>query len=124
MEPDFLQYINRIQLIEKWMNPQKQEISNMLHLLEKKKYDELDKALVEFPMPEDILKELVESLKGKPVYKTLKKISEGKSKDQYTNMKGLFSLGCHAAIKMEDGQLRYGMILPLIHHRIGELIMS
>jgi len=73
------------------------------------------------PTKEMLLRALVEKLKGKPVYKTFKRISEGKVDDPIQAMKGLFSLGTHVLIECEK-KLEYRMLLPMLHERIGELM--
>ncbi len=71
---------------------------------------------------ETLLATLVESLKGKSVYKTLKALSEGKVEDDAVALKGLFSLGTHVAIEVEHGRKEYRTLLPSIVEKIEQLI--
>jgi len=84
--------------------------------------DEACKMLCKLPTEEDLLRDLIEKLKGKSVYKTLKKMNEGKIKNTSDILKGLFSLGTHIIIESEKGKREYKMLLPLIHEKIGELV--
>ena len=67
------------------------------------------------------LKSLVEKLQGKPVHKTLKRLSESNATN-LESLKGLFSLGTHTIIEMEKGGKEYAIILPLIHEKIGQFL--
>jgi hypothetical protein len=84
--------------------------------------DEACKTLCKLPSEAELLKDLIEKLKGKSVYKTLKKMDEGKSKSDIESLKGLFSLGTHIVIECEKGKGEYRSLLPLIHERISELV--
>jgi len=82
----------------------------------------LESLLITLPTKENMLKELVEKLKGKPVYSTLKKIMEGKANNSHTTLKGLFSLGTHVAIECEQGNDQYRILLPFIFEKIGNIL--
>lgn len=86
--------------------------------------DKVKSILSSFPSKEFLLNELTEKLKGKSVYKTLKKIAEGKENSRTLTMKGLFSLGTHVIIESEKGKLEYEMLLPMIYNRLGELLFA
>lgn len=88
---------------------------------------EEDKAktlLNKLPSRAKLISKLVEKLKDKPVYKTLKKISEDKVEDNLEMIKGLHSLGTHVCIEMKKGSKEYGILLPLIHEKIGEALLQ
>lgn len=84
--------------------------------------DEAVKVLCELPSEAELLKDLIERLKGKSVYKTLKRMDEGKIKNNAEALKGLFSLGTHIVIECEKGKGEFRSLLPVIHDRIGEMI--
>jgi hypothetical protein len=69
-----------------------------------------------------LLATLVESLKGKSVYKTLKALSEGKVEDSAVALKGLFSLGTHVAIEVEHGRKEYRTLLPFVVEKINHIL--
>jgi hypothetical protein len=76
--------------------------------------------LDKLPTEQEMLSELIEKLKGKSVYRTLKKIDEGKETDENAILKGLFSLGTHVLIECQQGKEEFRMLLPFIYKRIGE----
>lgn len=78
--------------------------------------------LCQLPSDAELLKSLIDRLKGKSVYKTLKRMNEGKIKNNAEALKGLFSLGAHIVIECEQGHGEYRALLPVIHERIGELV--
>ena len=69
-----------------------------------------------------LLKELLKKLEGKSVYKTLKKIEEGKVEKTSEFLKGLFSLGTHIAIEVEQGNKEYAMLYPVVYEKIGQVL--
>jgi len=79
------------------------------------------KELEKLPTRSDLLKELIEKLRGKSVYKTLTKIQEEKIDNDLTTLKGLFSLGTHIVIECEHGNKAYGMLIPGILEKISEI---
>ena len=83
---------------------------------------ECEKELNKLPTKEELMEILVEQLKDKPVYKTLKKIAKGRIDNDYQELKGWFSLGTHIAIQLEHGQKEYGLLLGLIYEKIGNVI--
>ena len=76
-----------------------------------------------FPTRQMLLLELLEKLKGKPIYDTLKEIDSGKIPDgSISQLKGLFSLGTHISIEIEQGQRHYAILLPKLMESINHLI--
>jgi len=98
-----------------------QLISQCQSLLAQRNCKELEEKLDQFPSKEFLYSNLVEKLKGKSVFRTLKKITEKKSLDRSTCLKGLFSLGTHIIIESEKNS-EYGILLPDIYEKIGELL--
>jgi len=78
--------------------------------------------LNKLPSKEELLKTLVESLKGKSVYKTLKKISENKVESPAEMLKGLFSLGTHISIEVDKGHGEYKALYPVVYEKIGKIL--
>ena len=91
--------------------------------------------LAKLPTPDQLLTKLIEKLKGntydpvrrkvrdrKPVYDTLKRIAEGKVESNEEHLKGLFSLGTHTLIEIEQGAKEYRALLPYIYEKIGSLL--
>ena len=76
------------------------------------------------PSEETLLKELIESLRGKSAYRTLKKIEENKITEGPQFLKGLFSLGTHVAIEIDKGHLEYRMLLPVIYEKLGAALYN
>jgi hypothetical protein len=91
-------------------------------LFEQGKEQECLDEMKKLPNEAMLLDKLVEKLKGKPVYKTLKKISCGSIDSDYEEMKGWFSLGTHIAIELERGVYEYGLLLPMLYEKIGRLV--
>lgn len=69
------------------------------------------KTLERLPGREKLMQELMRTLKGKPVEKTLRKIADRKVTSRAGRLKGLFSFGTHVCIEMENGNPEYQMLL-------------
>lgn len=82
-------------------------------------YPSCEKALAKLPTKEQLLTTLIESLKGKSVYKTLSAINEGKEQQ---SLKALSSLCTHIAIEIEHGNQEYKALLPNVMEKINEEI--
>lgn len=80
--------------------------------------------LEQLPTKEILLKSLVEKLKGKSVYRTLKKIEEGKISTGPDFLKGLFSLGTHVSIEVAAGHKEYRILYPVIYEKLGEVLYN
>jgi len=84
-------------------------------------FDKAHEALKGLPSPEQLLRNLIEKLKGKSVYKTLKRVNEGKATSPAEMVKALSSLLTHAMIEYEDHP-EYRVLAPIIHEKIAELL--
>lgn len=84
--------------------------------------DACEEALSVLPTKEKLLDELMERLRGKRVYKFFQKVTEGKIKDKSLYLKGLFSLGTHVAIEVEQGKSEYRVLLPFVYEKIGDVL--
>ena len=69
-----------------------------------------------------LLTDLSEKLKGKPVYTTLKRILEGKVDNKYIALKGLSSLMTHIAIEAEKGNMEYVPLLREINAQYNVIL--
>lgn len=72
-----------------------------------------------------MLQSLVEKLKGKPVYKTLKKISAGKCKSKVEEAVGIASLTVHCLIEMKGKSKQakeYRKLVANLYEKLGVLI--
>ena len=84
-------------------------------------YDLAETILDKIPSREELYCALLEKLKTKSVYRSIKKIQEGKEVDKNTCLKGLLSLATHVVIEAKD-KPEYYMLLPDIYEKIGNLI--
>ena len=116
--------LTRLSFIEQYFLTDSRQTEKLFLLYERGKYQELTRLLDTFPTIESLMNNLLDKLKEKSVYRTLKKICEGKELDKAVALKGLFSLGTHAAIEIEQGRKEYRALLPLIYERIGQLIWN
>lgn len=80
--------------------------------------------LDKLPTREQLLGSLVEKLKGKSVYKTIKKIREGCPEKSYTTLKGLSSLLTHILIEVEQGRDEFKILIPLVLEKINETVYN
>lgn len=85
-------------------------------------YAKVEELLNSLPTDNKLLEVLLRKLKGKPVHKTLKKLASGKVNNNYEAMKGLFSLGAHLSIELEQGNLEYKSLVKEVHSRIGKIV--
>lgn len=80
--------------------------------------------LAQIPSCECLLEQLLEKLKGKSVYTTLRLMESGKCVNPYTALKGLLSLATHTCIELEKGNAPYALLLKRIHERIGSALLK
>jgi len=71
-----------------------------------------------------LLNELSEKLKGKPVYTTLHKILEGKIDNKFSALKGLSSLMTHIAIEAEMGNFEYIPLLRQVNEQYNGVLVT
>lgn len=89
-----------------------------------KDFDGARVILQTLPTENQLLERLVNGLKGKSVYRTLKAIESGKVTKGPAFLKGLFSLGTHTAIEVERGNKEYRLLYPVIYERLGEILFN
>ena len=115
---------NRLAAAEKYLGNTKywQRVKEASGLWKDGYWEKAKKVLDSLPDEDQLLKSLVEKLRNKSVYKTLKLIEGGKLKEGPRFLKGLFSLGTHVAIEVEKGHLEYKMLYPVIYEKLGEMM--
>ena len=100
-------------------------------LFERGQFDLCEKQLEKLPSSAELLGNLVEKLgpqkgrpKGKSVYKTLKKLQEGRVESSLVAAKGLSSLLTHVFIECEHGNDEYKVLVPNIVENLNEIIFN
>lgn len=123
-ELDYKTLLHRVSMIERYFldTEYDEKARRVVELFEQERHVEAEHLARELPSPIDLLGTLLEKLKEKSVYKTLKKISDNTVDSCETSMKGLFSLGTHICIEMEQGHPEYRMILEDVYNRIGAML--
>jgi len=101
-----------------------EKVRQAMNLYLEKRYVDLEQVLNTLPTREQLLEGLIEKLKEKPVYKTLRKISDNKTDNVWETLKGLFSLGTHICIELEKGNLEYRGILCDVYEKIGRILFE
>lgn len=100
----------------------RKKLSEIENLLFMGCYSDCEERLKEFKSEDELLFMLEEKLRGKPIYSTLKRIRKGEVQSKAQLLKGLFSLGTHAMIEVEQGNGAYVYIAKRIHERIGKIL--
>ncbi|MHA1883065.1 MAG: hypothetical protein ACTSUO_08475 [Candidatus Thorarchaeota archaeon] len=115
--------LEKLLLFERYYKGSKYEAGVMLasSYYEQGLYKLCEKELEKLPSQEQLLKKLIEKLKGKSVYKTLKRLWSGKIDDSVTTLKGLSSLLTHTLIEVEKRNTEYRILVPLIIEKVNEL---
>jgi hypothetical protein len=87
----------------------------------------IEKCLGQLPSSEDLFRDMLEKLShpkpfGKPIFKTMKKIIEGKEVSREEKLKAYFSFCTHICIELEKGNNEYRMLLDTVYEKIGGLL--
>ena len=85
-------------------------------------YARVEEIISRLPSGVKLLESLTRKLKGKSVHKTLVKLSKGKTSSTYECLKGLFSLGTHISIELEQRNMEYLVLTKDVHSRIGKIL--
>ena len=113
--------LKKLAWIEKYLLKTKYNNEAKALLLERN--ESKQKAMLEkLPNTEKLLAELVEKLKGKSVYSTIKKISANEGLDDFTTLKGLSSLFTHCVIECQKDNKEFRCLFPIILEKINELV--
>lgn len=78
--------------------------------------------LSQLPTEKELLAELCEMLKEKPVGKSLRKLLLGETSSLATQLKTWSSVLTHVAIEIEHGNTEFKMLLPRLYEKLGGLI--
>jgi len=84
------------------------------------KEQEAETLLKQLPTKDQLLANLLETLKGKSVADTLKKVLNGKCKNLYEGLKGMASLMTHLCIELEKGRMEYRDLLEEVYGTFGK----
>jgi len=93
-------------------------------LFEQGQFDKCSEELDKLPSSGDLLGWLIKKLQGKSIGRTLKKIQEGKSKDNLITAKALSSLLTHIFIEVEKGNSEYNILVPKIIEQLNEAVYA
>lgn len=117
---------NRMLEVEKYfIKPKYRKLAAEARVLfEMGKFDACAERLEKLPSNGDLLEKLVEKLKGKSVYKTLKQIQEGKVRSSLITAKGLSSLLTHIIIEVEQGNDEYRVLVPNVIEKLNEVVYN
>lgn len=85
------------------------------------RYDQCSKELSKLPDENALIGQLIERLRGKSVYKTLKRMIEDKDVDPMIRAKGLSSLLTHVIIEM-DKRPEYSLVARAVIERLNSVI--
>lgn len=87
-------------------------------------FTKAEELLSKLPNRGDLYQEMLDKLKGKSVWRTLREMVKGEVKKSSTSLKGLFSLGTHISIEIERGNTEYKMLLFPLYEKIGSIIFN
>jgi len=116
--------IKRLEECERWLKDTEFELEvwDAQELFSSGNIEATRLKLALLPTRETLLDGLINKLKGKSVYKTLVRIRDGSIENNFEYLKGLFSLGTHISIECSQGRKEYGLLLPLVFEKIGEVL--
>jgi len=116
--------LERIAQIERSFRGTKYDplVDQLLEFYQKNSFKGVEECLKQFPTEEKMLEQLVEKLRNKSVYVTLKRIMENKEMLDEQKLKGVSSLLTHIAIELEHGNKEYKMLLPMVYEKVGALV--
>lgn len=119
-----LKFLNRLLEAEKYFTKKKyMDIVELAReLFERGQFDLCEEQLDKLPTIAELLESLIERLKDKHLYKTLRKIQESKVGNDLLTAKGLSSLLTHTIIEVEQGNTEYKILLPNLLEKISEII--
>ncbi|MHA1288849.1 MAG: hypothetical protein ACTSPB_15770 [Candidatus Thorarchaeota archaeon] len=98
-------------------------VNSARKLYEQGNFEQCRKILDTLPTASELFDQLTEKLKGKSVYRTLKKLQEGKGGPEVTP-KALSSLLTHIFIECEKGNSEYGLLIPKILEKLNEAVYA
>jgi len=118
--------LDKLSIAEKYFKDTKYRdtVSYANRLYEMGSYRRCESELNRLPSREQLLAMLVEKLKRKSVYRTLKKIQEGCAENSLTTLKGLSSLLTHTVIEVEQGGKEFQILVPSILEEINKVVYN
>lgn len=121
-----LKLLNRVLEAQKYFTAKRYAgtVQLALELFERGQLDLCERELDKLPSPAELLEKLIEKLKGKSVYRTLRKIQEGKVEDDIVIAKGLSSLLTHIMIECEKGNTEYKVLLSNTIEKLNEVVYN
>jgi hypothetical protein len=116
--------IERICWSERYLcNKYSKEIDEVYKLFIRGSFNEASNILKKLPTVDSLTEELVERLKGKSVYKTVKLITSEQKVDDAFLAKGLSSLITHAIIEMKD-RPEYLSVVKVLMERLNSVVFG
>ena len=118
------QLLNNLVLAEKYFTRDKfrTQVALARKMFATNSFKSCEAIVLTFPTTESLLSKLMEKLKGKSIFRTLKKIHENKDVGALVKLKGFSSLITHTIIEMEHGKTDYGLLLPMLLEKEQELL--
>ena len=125
IQDDSYRLLNRLAEAEKYFTKKKytETVKRAKELFECGKFATCEKELESLPSNGELLERLVDKLKDKHLYKTLRKI-EGKVGNDLLTAKALSSLLTHIIIEVEQGNNEYKVLIPGVIEKLNEIIYS
>ena len=122
---DDYKLLNRLAEAERYFTTEKYVgiVKRARELFECGKHATCGKELDILPTNGELLERLVDKLKDKHLYKTLRKI-EGKVGNDLLTAKALSSLLTHIIIEVEQGNNEYKVLIPGVIEKLNEIIYS
>jgi len=96
-------------------------VEKAIELHSEEKIEECEAILSSLPTEEVMMEELIEKLKGKSVYRNLKRITSGGEIDKHDLMKGLHSLATHIIIEIQHGAVEYRLLYDSVMKKLTDL---
>jgi len=120
--------LTRLLEVEKYFTQEKYSkiVKTSRRLFEQGSFNLCEEELEELPSNAKLLANLVGKLKGKSVYKTLKRIQEGEGKIEsgLVTVKALSSLLTHIIIECEQGNSEYKILVPSVTEKLNEVVYN
>lgn len=116
--------MERLVLAEKYFKSTRyaDKLSQALAAFNNGRIAESENVLSQLPTRETLMSELLERLKEKPVYKTLRKLAAGSSINMWEKKKAVSSLITHCLIECEQGNLEFKMLADDAYIKLGQLL--
>lgn len=115
--------INRFNWVERYLTSDKykKSINEAASLIDRGLFDSAFDVLCKLPTIESLTDDLVNKLKGKSVYKTIKMIMCENKVDDITMAKGISSLITHAIIEMNNSP-EYLAVIKVLIERLNSIV--